>query len=147
MDYEDELNYRLEGRWIPSVQLTPLFESRPTATKYTWFQSIDELPRTSVPLMKYPEYSSHVFNPGNRAPVDFYMKSVDVESKLRSQFMALQKSDQAVYVPELQSELYNAVGGTKVKEYAPVENIKSRQIPSELEPFIFGNMTRLHIKK
>jgi len=147
MDYEDELNHRLESRWVPSAHLPPLFESRPTSTKYTWFQSIDELPRTTVPLMKYPEYSTQVFNPGNRAPVDFYMKSVDIESKLRSQFMALQKSDQAVYVPELHSELYNAAGGTKEKEYAPVENIRSRQIPGHLEPLLFGNMTRLHIKK
>ena len=75
------------------------------------------------------------------------MKSVDVESKLRSQFMALQKADQAVYVPELHSELYTSAGGTKGKEYTPIEGIKTRQIPTQLEPLIYGNMTRLHVKK
>jgi len=147
MEYEDELNHRLERRWLPSTSLKPLFESRPTSTKYTCFHTVDEPRKTSLPPIEYKEYSSQVFNPGDRAPVDYFMKSIDTESKLRSQFMALQKSDQTVYVPELSSELYHAAGGTKVKEITPIEKIVSRQAPANLEPFIFGNMTRLHIKK
>jgi hypothetical protein len=147
MDYEDELNNRLERRWLPSTSLKPLYESRPTSTKYTCFQSVSETKKATVPLMKYADYSSSVFNPGNRAPVEYYMKSVDVESNLRSQFMALQKSDQAVYIPEVSSELYTAKGGDKEKEYMEVTGIKSRNPPNRLEPFAFGNMTRLYIKK
>lgn len=147
MEYEDELNNRLERRWLPSTSLKPLYESRPTPTKYTWFQSVSETKKETVPLMKYPEYSSSVFNPGNRAPVEYYMKSVDVESNLRSQFMALQKSDQAVYIPEVSSELYTAKGGDKEKEYTEVSGMTSRNPPTRLEPFAFGNMTRLYIKK
>jgi hypothetical protein len=93
------------------------------------------------------DYSQKIFNPGDRAPVDFYMKSIDLESKLRSQFMALQKSDQSVYVPELSSDLYQFSGGTKGKEFTPVEGIESRKAPPQLEPFLFGNMTRVNIKK
>jgi hypothetical protein len=147
MEYEDELNHRLERRWLPSSSLKPLYDSRPTSTKYTCFQSVDDPTPSNVPLMEYKEYSSSVFNPGNRAPVDYYMKSVDIESKLRSQFMALQKADQAVYIPDLSSEIYTAKGGTKEKEYTEVSNIKSRNPPTKLEPFAFGNMTRLYIKK
>jgi hypothetical protein len=147
MEYEDELNHRLERRWLPSTSLKPLYDMRPKSTKYTCFQTVEEPRRSNVPLMEYQEYSSNIFNPGNRAPVEYYMKSVDVESKLRSQFMALQKSDQAAYVPDISSELYNAKGGTKEKEYTEVSDIKSRNPPTKLEPFTFGNMTRLYIKK
>lgn len=147
MEYEDELNHRLERRWLPSTSLKPLFDTRPCSTKYSWFQSMDESRPVKVPLRQYQEYSEKVFNPGDRAPVEYYMKSVDVESTLRSQFMALQNADQAVYVPELSSDMYNAVGGTKGKELAPIEGISSRKAPSHLEPFIYGNMTRLNIKK
>ena len=147
MEYEDELNHRLERRWLPSASLKPLYETRPTSTKYTLFQSTDQSRRPNEPLMDYPEYSSKVFNPGNRAPVEYYMKSVDVESKLRSQFMALQKSDQAVYIPEVSSELYTARGGTKDELFTEVNQIRSRNPPTRLEPLTFGNMTRLYIKK
>ena len=147
MEYEDELNHRLERRWLPSTSLKPLFDERPSSTKYTWFHSIDEPTKAKEPLRQYADYSSKVFNPGDRAPIDYYMKSVDIESKLRSQFMALQKGDQAVFVPELSSDLYTVAGGTKVKENTPIEGIKTKQIPTQLEPFAFGNMTRLNVKK
>lgn len=147
MEYEDELNHRLERRWLPSTSLKPLFESHPCSTKYTWFQTIEEKRVTKEPLRQYTEYSSKVFNPGDRAPVEFYMQSVDIESKLRSQFMALQKADQSQYIPDLSSDMYNIAGGTKTKELTPIEGIKTRQIPTQLDPFIFGNMTRLNIKK
>jgi hypothetical protein len=147
MEYEDELNHRLERRWLPSTSLKPLYDTRPTSTKYTCFKSMEGPKQETVPLMEYQAYSSQVFNPGYRAPVEYYMKSVDVESTLRSQFMALQKSDQASYIPEVSSELYTAKGGTKDKEFTEVADIKSRNPPTRLEPFAFGNMTRLYIKK
>jgi hypothetical protein len=147
MEYEDELNSRLERRWLPSTSLQPLYDLRPAATKYTWFQTVDEPRRSKEPLRVYQEYSPKVFNPGDRAPVEYYMKSVDVESKLRSQFMALQKADQAKYIPDLSSELYTSPGAARVKEYTPAENIQSRKPPGQLEPFAFNNMTKLFIKK
>jgi len=147
MDYEDELNARLEGRWLPSVSLKPLYDTRPASTKYTWFHSLDEPIQPKVELKQYKEYSSKVFNPGQRAPVDYYLKSIDIESKLRSQFMALQKSSQAVYVPELTSDMYTIPGGTKLKEWTEIESIECRKPPPNLDTFTFGNMTRLQIKK
>ncbi len=146
MEYEDELNHRLERRWLPSTSLKPLYDTRPKSTKYSFFHT-EEPTQDKVPLIGYQEYSSNVFNPGDRAPVEYYMKSVDIESKLRSQFMALQKSDQAVYIPDISSELYTAKGGHKEKEFTEVSQMKSRNPPTRLEPFTFGNMTRLYIKK
>jgi len=147
MDYEDELNHRLEKRYLPSTPLKPLYDFRPTSTKYTLGLSAEEPLRTEVPSIPYQEYSHKVFNPGCRAPVEYYMKSVDVESKLRSQFMALQKSSQSVYIPELTSDLYTLPGATKQKEFTPIQDIASRKPPGQLEPLVFGNMTRLNIKK
>jgi hypothetical protein len=147
MDYEDELNHRLEFRNMPSTSLKPLYDFRPSSTKYTWFQSVEEPVESKEPLKQYPEYSTQVFNPGQRAPPEYYMKSIDIESKLRSQFMALQKSSQSVYIPELSSDLYSFPGATKQKELTPIQEIVSRQPPRQLEPFTFGNMTRLNIKK
>jgi hypothetical protein len=147
MDYEDELNHRLEKRYLPSTSLKPLYDFRPSSTKYTLGLSGEKPLETKVPPVQYHEYSQKVFNPGCRAPVEYYMKSVDIESKLRSQFMALQKSTQSIYIPELTSDLYSGAGATKQKEFTPIENIASRKPPGQLEPLVFGNMTRLNIKK
>ena len=79
IDYENELNHRLDNRWAPSAPLKPLFEARPIGTKYTWFQGSDAPLRSTVPLYTYKEAT---FNPG-RGPIEGFMKTVDIESKLR----------------------------------------------------------------
>jgi len=147
MDYEDELNHRLEKRVIPSTSLKPLYDFRPCSTKYSWFKSTDIPIEPKEPLKQYQEYSCDVFNPGQRAPIEYFMNSIDVESSLRSQFMALQKSSQSVYIPELTSSLYSSPGASKVKEVTSIQEIVSRKPPKQLEPFAFCNMTRLNIKK
>ena len=49
----------------------------------------------------------NTFNPGNKAPGAGFFNNVNTESLLRNQFFALQKSDQSVYVPPSNSDLYN----------------------------------------
>lgn len=143
MDYEDELNNRLETRYIPSAQLQPLFDVRSVATRYTHFKTHETLIKPD--FYKYKNYSQEtVFNPGSRAPVDYFFKCVDVESTLRSQFMALQKSNQAVYVPETSSDLYNYNSYDKKDSFSEV-NIPSRKTMPEKN--LFNNMTRLDIRK
>jgi len=102
-DYDNELNTRLENRNTPSQPLQPLFDFRPLSTKYTIMHGFDK-PIQRVQQTTYDPYQ--VFNPGDRAPIDYFMRNVDVESTLRSQFFALQNAPQAVYVPELNSQLY-----------------------------------------
>ena len=68
---------------------------------------VEERPYVNTPMLKYNYVTpENTFIPGSRAPVDYFMNNVDVESKLRNQFMSLQKSNQSVYVPELNSSLY-----------------------------------------
>ena len=103
-EYDNELNKRLENRNTPSAPLQPLYDIRPVATKYTMFHTVD--PKININSNGY-QYDPHqIFNPGDRAPVEYFIRHIDVESTLRSQFFALQTSPQAVYVPELNSQLY-----------------------------------------
>ena len=104
IEYDNELNKRLETRNIPSSPLEPMYDIRPVATKYTMFHTVD--PKINTTGSQYHYDPHEIFNPGNRGPVDYFIKNIDVESKLRSQFFALQTSPQAVYIPELNSQLY-----------------------------------------
>jgi hypothetical protein len=103
LEYDNELNKRLESRNVPSAPLQPLYDLRPTMTRYTWFQTVDP----KIPgQVNYPYDPKEVFNPGQRAPISYFMQNVDKESTLRNQFFALQRSPQKEYVPELNSSLY-----------------------------------------
>ena len=142
IDYENELNHRLDNRWAPSAPLKPLFEARPMGTKYTWFQGSDAPLRSNVPLYTYKDAT---FNPG-RGPIEGFMKTEEIESKLRSQFMALQKSDQAAYIPSFTSDLYQ-FPGAKPPANETLVDLPSRKPPPHLETMDFGNMTRMNLKK
>jgi hypothetical protein len=109
LDYDNELNKRLENRNTPSAPLQPIYDIRPVATKYTMFHTVDQTNQYQYhkQCQKHYQYDPHqIFNPGDKAPIDYFIRNIDVESTLRSQFFALQKSPQALYVPELNSQLY-----------------------------------------
>ena len=146
IEYDNELNKRLEDRNTPSKELKPLFDERPYSTKYTFFQTIDEKPHISTPLLSYSPYSTQVFNPGSRGQVDFYMKEIDTESKLRHQFMALQKSNQAIYVPELTSSLYTWEMADKPEKYLPTTCKTTTMNCTNLAPNVFHNTTRMNLR-
>ncbi len=150
LEYDNELNNRLSNRWFPSESLQPLYDFRPVSTKYTWFQTIEEYPTSNVKSNNYkPYHPSAVFNPGSRAPIDFFQSSIDQESILRHQFMALQKSDQAAYVPTIESDLYNnPMVYEKSMNVKEVHDIKSReQNNSHKNTDLFQNPTRTNIRK
>jgi hypothetical protein len=145
IEYDNELNTRINGRIFPSQTLQPLFDVRPVSTKYTFFQTFEEQPFSNTPIIQYNQYSQeNVFNPGNRAPIDYFMNNVDTESKLRNQFMALQKSIQSTYVPELNSSLYENDMVYK-KEFAPTE-CKTNTLNTNLAPNTFYNYTRYNLR-
>lgn len=151
IDYDNELNQRLSSRVIPSTTLRPQYDIRPVSTKYAFFQTTEERPAPTENLHQYVDYSTTtVFNPGSRGPTDFYLKSIDQESRLRNQFMALQKADQAVYVPEINSDLYQTKTNTesvgKGREYSSIQ-IGSRQVSRDLDPDTFHNSTRVNMRK
>jgi hypothetical protein len=94
------------------------------------------------------DYStSKVFNPGNRGPTEFYFKSIDQESRLRNQFMALQKADQAVYVPEVNSDLYQNKFVSIANPYSEITIDSRKLVHPDLDPNTFHNMTRTNMRK
>jgi|TARA_Y100000992_G_scaffold292183_3_gene249436 hypothetical protein len=107
-DRTEELNNRLFSRNIPSQSLQPEFSFRPISTKYTLLPMIDQRIKSNVPLKSYPIYNTkQVFNPGNaQAPWSGFSVNVNTESKLRNQFFALQKCEQADFVPSSNSSLF-----------------------------------------
>lgn len=110
LDQNNELNQRIFERNIPSQTLEPSFSSRPVSTKYTLLPIIDTNVKSSVPLKNYARYNtSQIFNPGTaQAPWNGFATNINLESSLRNQFFALQKANQAYYVPSSSSDLYNS---------------------------------------
>jgi hypothetical protein len=147
VEYDNELNKRIYSRISPSQHLPPLFDVRPLSTKYTFFQTIEERPYSDIHLLKYNYITpENTFIPGSRAPIDYFINNVDIESKLRNQFMSLQKSSQSVYVPELNSSLYENSQAYKKNEYATT-TCKTSELNKNLAPDTFYNFTRNNFRK
>ena len=105
----DELNERINDRFVPDSPLEPNFDPRPVSTKYAHFPIINRRKMVNEPSIPYPEYNQHInFTPmTSRGPSSGYRKNVDVENGLRNQEYALQHgADQNVYVPASNSDLY-----------------------------------------
>jgi len=145
IDYDNELNIRINTRDLPSQPLRPLYEVRSVSTKYSFFQTIEERMPSNIPTIEYKPYTTEVFNPGYRGPVDFYMREIDTEMKLRNQFMALQKGNQSVYVPSLNSSLYDFPLTEKRDKYSKTDTT-SRIAPVNLAPNQFYNQTRMNLR-
>ena len=151
--YDNELNNRIHDRIFPKSQLQPNFDFRPTSTKYTKF-----LTNTPIVTNKETKGNYKYFNPhetmytGNAKPPVYYaLDNVDVESKLQNRFFALQKNDQSVYIPPLNSQLYKHTSILKDKpktknEY--FENVEYTFNPDKcnLAPSKFNNATRNNLR-
>lgn len=148
IDYDNELNLRLQSRNVPDSQLKPLFDFRPTPTKYTWFGSVEDSKKCHEPLFTYKDYSPyHNFNPSQKGSSDYFFNSIDQESKLQNRFMALQKSDQAVYIPEFTSSLYDMpMAFQKTASECEDVNYKSKQLKYNLAPDTFFNHTKTNLR-
>lgn len=136
------MNSKIYERNIPSHALKPMFDFRPQPTKYTDFQMVDQdiNPTSTI------HYSKPGFNPGSRGPTDVFLEKIDLESYLRNQYMALQHSSQAVYVPKSTSDLYHNPMNYE-KEYTAYSATTSREVCKTLDPNIFHNSTRYYLKK
>ena len=157
----DENNERIRERNIPSASLRPEYSIRPVSTKYALMPILDQRKKVNVPLHNYQNFNvDTVFNPGNaQAPWAGFASNINTESTLRNQFFALQKCEQANYVPSSNSDMYNVeVGGREeydqfsdlVKPAAPA--LGSLFVKPDLAPFnpnscdigkrLFNNHTR-----
>jgi len=104
----NNINQEIYNRNFPSQQLNMNFSPRSVSTKYSTLPILDHRKETSVPMNNYPIYDSNsTFFPGNAKPhFCGFANNIDLESSLRSQFFALQKADQAKYIPSSSSNLY-----------------------------------------
>ena len=70
------------------------------------------------PVIPYLDYNMKInFNPGTQnGPISGYINNIDTETVLRNQTIALQRSDQAVYIPSSTSDLYNVTVISKPTE-------------------------------
>jgi hypothetical protein len=119
----DELNKRIESRQFPDSPLEPNFSPRPVPTKYALFPIVNRRKELKEPVVPYLEYNGKTnFNPGTQnAPPSGYINNIDIETVLRNQAFALQKSDQSVYVPSSNSDLYKVeVPSTYVEQTHPL---------------------------
>jgi hypothetical protein len=116
------LNDRIYTRNIPSNPLPPQFSMRPVSTKYATMPILDQRRQPTIPLNNCQSFNVNTtFNPGNaQAPWSGYASNIHLESTLRNQFFALQKSDQSKYIPSSSSDLYNIkVDAQPVKQPFP----------------------------
>lgn len=98
-DRVDELNTRIQSRFIPDSTLRPNYDPRPVSTKYALFPTIDRKVPVLTSLGEYePGFST---NPS-------FIRNIDTETILRNQTTALQHGiGQNIYVPSSASDLYN----------------------------------------
>jgi hypothetical protein len=98
------------------VKLRPNFDPRPVDTRHLIFpmvpftskEYIDKKKQT--PVFKYLEYdTAGGFSPiQSKAPVDGFLRNVNVESSLRNQYFGMQHGTiQSTYIPSTTSDLYN----------------------------------------
>ena len=150
IEYDNDLNKRLNSRYFPSAPLQPNFSPVPSATRYQRFQIHNES-YNNENLNKYPIYETKTtFYPGtSKAPVQTALNNVDIESQLRNQFFALQKNDQAKYIPDITSPLYNSHYQTKPSKLdlcKPIHNMPFNPDRCGLAPLAFNNSTRHNLK-
>ena len=104
----DNINNNIYSRNLASNNIQMHFSPRPVLSKYAIMPILDNKKQSSVLLDNYKVYNQEeIFFPSNRKPhYCGFASSVDKESTLRNQFFALQKSEQSVYVPSSNSDLY-----------------------------------------
>ena len=127
-DRVDELNTRIQSRFIPDNALRPNYDPRPVSTKYSLFPTIDRKTPSKEYLKPSTEYlGGATFGLGGlgkgkgkeskgETPTSFsplitnspFIRNIDTETILRNQTVALQNGiGQSVYVPSSTSDLYN----------------------------------------
>ena len=157
INYDNELNIRLNKRYFVDKSIEPQFEPRSESTKYTDFNTYKQLPK--IETLKYEIYDpTKTMYTGTRKPqINYYFDNIDIENKLRNQFFALQKNDRAFYIPDTKSSLYKNDDNSIVKydikktnenNLKEINNISSSlyNCNNILETKLFNNVTRNNVK-
>ena len=105
---QNAINNTIYQRNIPSENMQVSLPQRSVSTKYAHFPILDTRRESNV-LLNYarPYDNNQMFFPGTKKPhFCGFAQNIDLESNLRNQFFALQKADQAIYVPNSNSNMY-----------------------------------------
>ena len=146
-----QTNQRIYDRNIPSVPLQPYLSVHPASTKYSIMPIVDPRRKLNVPLQVMPMFNPFTqFNPGNdEGPYSGYATNINIESELKNQIYALQSCDQAVYVPNSKSDLYNYgfTPGTNMTQPFPdlfnkPQFDQCNPLPERIQQVVFYNPTR-----
>ena len=146
-----QTNHRIYDRNIPSAPLQPYLSVRPASTKYSIMPIVDPRRKLNVPLQVMPTFNPFTaFNPGNdEGPYSGYATNINIESELKNQIYALQSCDQAVYVPNSKSDLYNYgfTPGTNMTQPFPdlfnkPQFDQCNPLPERIQQVVFYNPTR-----
>jgi len=140
----DELNTRIKERQFPDSPLEPMFSPRAIPTKYSVFPIVNRRKPMNEPAVPYLEYNLINFNHGTqRAPPSGILNKIDTETVLRNQTVALQKADQAVYIPSSNSDLYNVVVPSKPMDQPHPLLFEKTEFDSRMHPNVSnGNIGR-----
>jgi len=104
-----EMNQQIYQRNVPSHSLSPNISVYPVPTKYVKLGTHDNHPTCNTNKKPYIDYQSNkMFCPTSKN-VNFngYTNNIHLESELRNQFYALQKSDTSEYIPNYKSQLFH----------------------------------------
>ena len=152
----DELNSRISNRFYPDAPLAPNFNTRPVPTKYAVFPALNARMPANVAIDSNYDYALESnFTPpvGFKAPPSGFLNNVDTESTLRNQFFGLQKSDQSVYIPSTNSDLYKVTVVSTPSEQThpllferPVFSNSNAVCDSAIGNDMFHNYTRTQLR-
>ena len=151
----DELNNRIYSRNLPSQPLQPNFGIQPVSTKYARLPILDRRAPSKTDITPIATFDVvNNFNPGNAVgPWSGFSSKIDDESTLRSQFFALQSSDQSVYIPSTNSDLYKTIIEEKQEAWEPLifkqESYSNPQTPRcvyGMGGSVFNNDSRQQLK-
>jgi hypothetical protein len=135
-DRVDELNARIQSRFIPDNELRPNYDPRPVSTKYSLFPVIDR----KTPGKEYLKPSTEYLGEGDgfkslitNSP---FIRNIDTETVLRNQTVALQNGiGQSLYVPSSNSDLYNTTIVSRPSEQ-PFPNLFIKPTFNSTQPAI-----------
>ena len=137
----EELNDRIYDRNIPSQKLQSQFDIRPVSSKYAIMPIFDRRAIPTVPIERMPDFNiEQTFNPGSaQAPWSGFATHINQESQLRNQFFALQKADQAYYIPPTSSDMYKVEVTGQAAIQQPFPDLFNKPVFEPFNPNICGN--------
>ncbi len=119
----EELNERYNQRLHTNAKVEYQFGARPVETRYVKFGTVDQRYSALAPTKIYSgvmyDPKTHFLPSQAQGPWTTFASNVDVETVLRNQVYALQKSEQSSYVPSSSSDLYNTIITTDLSIVQP----------------------------